>query len=163
DSIVIGNLTAENDVLGDAFAPAARRVRACAQHLNATGGLDGRKVLPQTCDDSEYRSRALECAGRLVAQHRVCALVAPTIRPTGGADEYLNSKGVPVIGIPITNSFYRYPHFWSGYAHSYPRDGKTVGHNGNIMSTSGIYRWFKQEMKLSKAAVFSYDIDESKQ
>jgi branched-chain amino acid transport system substrate-binding protein len=70
---------------------------------------------------------------------------------------------VPVIGIPITNSFARYSHFWSGYQNGYARDGKTVGYNGNIMSVSGIYRWFKEKLGVKKAAVFAYDIDESKQ
>jgi branched-chain amino acid transport system substrate-binding protein len=81
----------------------------------------------------------------------------------GGAAQYLNDKGIPVIGMPITNSFYRFPHFWSGYPTGYARDGKTVGYNGQIMSLSGIYRWFKAQLNVSKAAVFAYDIDESKQ
>ena len=163
DKIVLGNITAENGVLGDAFAPAARGLRAWAQHINAKGGVNGRKVELKTCDDREDRSRALECARRLVEQDKVFALVATNTRALGGAAEYLAGKGIPVIGIPITNSFARYPNFWSVYANSYPRDGKTVGYNGNIMSSSGIYRWFKREMGLSKAAVFAYDIDESKQ
>jgi branched-chain amino acid transport system substrate-binding protein len=81
----------------------------------------------------------------------------------GGAAQYLNDKGIPVIGFPITNSFARYPHFWSAYPNGYPRDGKTVGWKGKIMSTSGSYRWFKAKLGISKAAVFSYDIDESAQ
>ena len=90
-------------------------------------------------------------------------MVATNTRAFGGAAQYINDQGVPVLGIPITNSFSRYPHLWSGYPNGYARDGKTVGYKGQIMSLSGIYRWFKQNLGVTKAAVFSYDIDESKQ
>jgi branched-chain amino acid transport system substrate-binding protein len=162
-TITLGTIVAENGVLGDAFAPAARGLRAWTQAINAKGGINGRTVVLKTCDDREDRSRALECARRLVEQDKVFALVATNTRALGGAAQYLNDKGVPVIGMPITNSFYRYPHFWSGYPNGYPKDGKTVGYNGNLIYTSGNARWFKQNLGVNKAAVFSYDIDESKQ
>jgi branched-chain amino acid transport system substrate-binding protein len=163
DAIVIGNITAENGVLGDAFAPTARGMRAWAQHINSKGGINGRKVVLKTCDDGEVRNKALECARRLVEQDKVFAIVAANTRAMGGAAQYLNDQGVPVIGMPITNSYYRYPHFWPGYPFGYPRDGQTVGHKGNLVATSGIYRWFKANLNVSKAAIFFYDIDESKQ
>lgn len=162
-TITLGTIVAENGVLGDAFAPAARGLRAWAAAINAKGGVGGRKIVLKTCDDREDRARALECARRLVEQDKVFALAATNTRALGGAAQYLNDKGVPVLGIPITNSFARYPHFWSAYANGYARDGKTVGFNGQIMSLSGGYRWFKQNLNVTKAAVFSYDIDESKQ
>jgi branched-chain amino acid transport system substrate-binding protein len=162
-TITLGTIVAENGVLGDAFAPAARGLRAWAQAVNAKGGINGRSIILKTCDDREDRSRALECARRLVEQDKVFALVATNTRAMGGAAQYLNDQGVPVIGIPITNSFYRYPHFWSGYPTGYARDGSTVGYNGQIMSLSGIYRWFKANLGVQTAAVFAYDIDESKQ
>ncbi|MEX2294164.1 MAG: ABC transporter substrate-binding protein [Acidimicrobiales bacterium] len=162
-SITIGTIVAENGVLGDAFAPAARGLRAWTAAINAKGGIGGRKVILKTCDDREDRSRALECARRLVEQDKVFAFVATNTRALGGAAQYIDDQGVPVLGIPITNSFYRYKHLWSGYPTGYVKDGKTVGYKGNIMSLSGGYRWFKQNLAVSKAAVFAYDIDESKQ
>jgi branched-chain amino acid transport system substrate-binding protein len=162
-SITLGTIVAENGVLGDAFAPSARGLRAWAQAMNAKGGINGRQVVLKTCDDREDRTRALECARRLVEQDKVFALVATNTRAMGGAAQYLNDKGVPVLGMPITNSFSRYPHFWSAYPNGYARDGKTVGFKGNLMFTSGSYRWFKQNLGVTKAAVFAYDIDESKQ
>ena len=163
DQIVIGNITAENGVLGDAFAPAARGMRAWAAAVNAKGGIHGRQVVLKTCDDGESRNKTLECAKRLVEQDKVFAIVGANTRAMGGAAQYLNDKAVPVIGMPITNSYYRYPHFFSGYPSGYRRDGKTVGNGGNLMFTTGMYRWFKENLKVSKAAVFSYDIPESKQ
>lgn len=161
--IVLGTIVAENGVLGDAFAPAARGMRAWAAAQNARGGINGRKIVLKTCDDGEVRARALSCAQRLVEQDKVFAIVGANTRAMGGAAQYLNDKGVPVIGMPITNSFYRYPHFWGTYPYAYARDGKTVGYQGKLMFHTAIYRWFKENLKVTKAAVFSYDIAESKQ
>lgn len=163
NQIVIGNITAENGVLGDAFAPSARGMRAWAAAINAKGGIHGRQVVLKTCDDGEARNKTLECARRLVEQDKVFAIVGANTRAMGGAAQYLNDKGVPVIGMPITNSYYRYPHFFSGYESGYARDGKTVGNGGKLMYTTANYRWFKENLKVSKAAVFAYDIPESKQ
>ncbi|MBA2608223.1 MAG: ABC transporter substrate-binding protein, partial [Actinobacteria bacterium] len=154
---------AENGVLGDAFAPAARGMRAWAAAVNASGGIRGRKVILKTCDDREDRNRDLQCAQQLVERDKVFALVGVNTRSFGGAAQYLADKQVPVIGIPITNSYYRYPTFFSSYANGYPRDGKKAGFDGTLTSASGIYRWFKQNLNTTKAAVFAYDIDESKQ
>ena len=163
-TIRIGNITAENGVLGDAFAPAVRGLRAWVQHTNASGGIHGRQVQLFTCDDREDRSRSLECARRLVEGDKVFALIATNTRSLGGAAEYLHEQGVPVFGFPITNSFYRYPRFFSIYGNYYGvGDGRTVGHNGNLITFSGIYRWFRENLGVSKAAVFSYDIAESAQ
>jgi branched-chain amino acid transport system substrate-binding protein len=163
NQIVIGNIVAENGVLGDAFAPAARGMRAWAAAINAKGGIHGRQVVLKTCDDGEVRNKTLECARRLVEQDKVFAIVGANTRSMGGAAQYLNDKGVPVIGMPITNAFNRYPHFFSIYGSEYARDGKTVGNGGKLMGTTAIYRWFKENVKVSKAAVFNYDIPESKQ
>ncbi|MFL6204196.1 MAG: ABC transporter substrate-binding protein [Acidimicrobiales bacterium] len=163
NQIVIGNIVAENGVLGDAFAPAARGMRAWAAAINAKGGIHGRQVVLKTCDDGEVRNKTLECAKRLVEQDKAFAIVGANTRSMGGAAQYLADKGVPVIGMPITNAFNRYPNFFSIYGSQYKRDGKTVGNNGNLMFQTTIYRWFKQNMKISKAAVFNYDIPESKQ
>ncbi len=162
-SITIGTIVAENGVLGDAFAPSARGMRAWAAAINAAGGFHGRQVVLKTCDDREDRNRDLQCAQQLIEKDKVFALIATNSRAFGGSAQYLADRGIPVIGEPITASFYRYPTMFSVYQNGYKRDGKTVGYNGNLVSTSGIYRWFKQNLNITKAAVFAYDVDESKQ
>ncbi|HEU5085748.1 MAG TPA: ABC transporter substrate-binding protein [Acidimicrobiales bacterium] len=162
-TIRLGNITAENGVLGDTFAPAVRGLRAWVQATNAAGGVAGRKVELFTCDDREDRSRSLECARRLVEGDQVFALVATNSRSLGGAAQYLADQGVPVLGFPISNSFYRYPNFFTVYGTGYARDGKSVGVDGNIVTMTGQYRWFKEHLGVSKAAVFNYDISESSQ
>ncbi|MDP1793823.1 MAG: hypothetical protein Q8K63_06755, partial [Acidimicrobiales bacterium] len=47
-TITLGTIVAENGVLGDAFAPAARGIRAWAAATNAAGGIRGRKVILKT-------------------------------------------------------------------------------------------------------------------
>jgi branched-chain amino acid transport system substrate-binding protein len=162
-TIRIGNITAENGVLGDAFAPAVRGLRAWVQATNAAGGIGGRSIELFTCDDREDRSRALECARRLVERDQVFAILANNSRAFGGAAQYLHDQGVPVYGFPITNSLYRYPKMFSIYYGSYPRDGQTVGFEGQVRYTSALGRWFKEEMGLTKAAMISYDVAESRQ
>ena len=80
-TIRIGNITAENGVLGDTFAPAVQGLRAWAAHTNANGGINGRQIELFTCDDREDRARTLECARRLVP---VCT-------------EIENELGVPIV------------------------------------------------------------------
>ena len=74
-TITLGNITAENGVLGDAFAPAVRGMRAWTAAINAKGGINGRKVILKTCDDREDRARDLACAQQLVERDKVFALV----------------------------------------------------------------------------------------
>jgi branched-chain amino acid transport system substrate-binding protein len=162
-TIRIGNITAENGVLGDAFAPAVRGLRAWVQATNAAGGIGGRSIELFTCDDREDRSRALECARRLVERDQVFAILANNSRAFGGAAQYLHDQGVPVFGFPITNSMYRYPKMFSIYWGAYPRDGQTVGFEGQVRYTSALARWFKDEMGATRAAMISYDVAESRQ
>jgi len=162
-SIRIGTIVAENGVLGDVFAPAASGLRSWVEWVNANGGIGGRSIELFTCDDREDRARVLECARRLVEQDQVFALIATNTRALGGATEYLNERGVPVLGNPIHNGFNRYPHFFSVYGSPYPRDGSQVGFDNQLASYSTIYRWFRENLGTTKAAVFSYDIAESAQ
>jgi branched-chain amino acid transport system substrate-binding protein len=163
DTIKIGNIAAENGILGDAFAPAVWGIRAWAEAINAEGGIAGRDVELITCDDREDRIRALECAQKLVEEDEVFALLATNTRAMGGASEYLADSGIPIIGFPITNAFNRFPNFYSAYGSGYVRNGAAVGNDGDLMFSTGAYRWFKNELGVTKAAVFFYDIDESRQ
>lgn len=159
----IGTIVAENGVLGDVFAPAVTGLRSWVEYVNAQGGIAGRTIELFTCDDREDRARTLECARRLVEQDQVFALVATNTRAMGGASTYLVEQGIPVLGNPINNAFNRFPNFYSVYGSPYPRDGGPVGHQNQLVSYSTIYRWFKDNLGVTKAAVFNYDIAESAQ
>lgn len=159
----IGTIVAENGLIGNAFQPAVTGLRAWVQYVNAQGGIGGRTVELFSCDDREDRARTLECARRLVEDDQVFALIATNTRSLGGAAVYLHEQAIPVLGIPINNSFYRFPHFFTIYGSPYVRDGSTVGHNGQIVNYSTPYRYFREQQGLSRAAVITYDIAESRQ
>ena len=162
-TIRLGTIVAENGVLGDAFAPAVWGLRSWVAHTNAQGGIGGRKIELFTCDDREDRARTLECAKRLVEKDRVFALVAVNTRSISGASLYLEEQAIPVLGFPISNAFNRFSHFFSAYGSIYPRDGKQVGFNGQLVGGTTLARYFKEELGTTRAAVFGYDIDESAQ
>lgn len=159
----VGTIVAENGLVGNAFQPAVTGLRSWVASVNAQGGIAGRTIELFSCDDREDRARTLECARRLVEENQVFALIATNTRTLGGAATYLHQQAIPVLGIPINNSFYRFPHFYSIYSAPYKRDGSTVGHNGKIVNYSTPYRYFRKERGLSKAAVINYDIPESSQ
>ncbi|HET7719231.1 MAG TPA: ABC transporter substrate-binding protein, partial [Acidimicrobiales bacterium] len=134
------------------------------EHVNAQGGIGGRTLELFTCDDREDRARTLECARTLVEENEVFALIATNSRALGGAAQYLADQGIPVLGNPINNSFYRYPTFFSVYGSPYPpRDGATVGAGGQLQYLSTQYRYFREVLGATTAAVFSYDVAESAQ
>jgi branched-chain amino acid transport system substrate-binding protein len=164
-TIRIGNITAVNGVLGDAFEPSLRGLRAWVEATNAAGGINGRTVELVTCDDREDRARSLECARQLVEDDQVFAFVANNSRAQGGSAQYIDDQGVPVVGgLPITNSYYRYGHFWTLYGPGYPREGDVVGFDNQLYEPTAWYRWFRENLQVSNAAVLSYgDIAESSQ
>lgn len=165
NEIVIGNITAQDGILGAAFKPPLFGLTAWVQWINDQGGIHGRKVRLESCNDKEDRTRTLQCAQDLVENKKVFAFVANNTRSEGGAAPYINGQGVPVFSdIPITNAPYRFPHYWTVYGTACPRDGNTVCGSDHTNNTTGIYRWFKQNTGASKAAVFYYGlIGESKQ
>ena len=159
DEIVIGNITAVDGILGNAFAPPLRGLQAFVQYTNDHGGVHGRKIRLESCNDSEDRTKTLACAQDLVENKHVFAFVANNTRSEGGAVPYIDSKGVPIFfGLPISNAASRFPHYWSIYGNHCPRDGQTVCYNDNIYNTTGIYRWFKDNVGTHKAAVFYYGL-----
>ena len=138
-------------------------MRAWAAATNVAGGINGRQIVLKTCDDGEVRSRTLACAQQLVEQDHAFAIVGRQHPGHGRRRPVPQRQGHPGDRLPDHNSYYRYPHFWSVYPSGYARDGQTVGYKGQLVGNTVIYRWFKQNLKVTKAAVFEYDIAESQQ
>src|SRR4029077_8169772 len=85
NEIVIGNITAVDGILGDAFAPPLRGLQAFVQYTNDHGGVHGRKIRLESCNDSEDRTKNLSCAQDLVENKHVFALLADNTRSEGGS------------------------------------------------------------------------------
>ncbi len=162
-SLKVGNITAVNGALGpDAFSPLERGSKLYFQHLNEQGGINGRKVDFQTCDDVENPNQDKSCARQLIEGSGVFALVG-SATDTYAAASYVSSQGVPDISYPIGNAYYKYPTLFAiTGSNGYPRDGSAVGQGGQLYIQTAAYRYFKQHVGVSKAAVLFYSIAISK-
>ena len=163
-AIKIGNITSIQGQFGpDAFSPSLYGLQAYVGALNARGGVNGRKIDFHTCDDRDTGDGNLACSTRLVESDKVFAFVANNSESSARSAGYTFSKGVPDLGIPLNNGYFKYPTMFSYYGIGYPRDGKNVGVGGKLYQDTSSYRWFKQQRNITKAAVFFYSIAVSQQ
>jgi branched-chain amino acid transport system substrate-binding protein len=164
-SIKIGNITSIQGQFGpDAFSPSLYGLQAWAAGINAKGGINGRKVTIDTCDDRDTGDGNLACAQKLVDQDKVFAFLANNSQSSSRAASFTASKGVPDLGLPLNNGYQKYPTMFDFYGNNGAvRDGKQVGVNGKRWQTTGIYRWFKQQRGINNAAVFFFNIAVSAQ
>jgi branched-chain amino acid transport system substrate-binding protein len=164
-SIKIGNITSIQGQFGpDAFSPSLYGLQAYASAVNARGGINGRKVIIDTCDDRDSGDGNLACAQKLVDQDKIFVFLANNSQSSSRAAGFTNSKGVPDLGLPLNNGYQKYPTMFDFYANNGAvRDGKQVGVNGKRYQPTGVYRWFKQQRGINKAAVFFFNIAVSAQ
>jgi len=158
-AIRIGNVTGATGALGpDAFGVTLNGLRIFVAATNARGGINGRKIDLQTCDDGQDGSQNIACTQQLVGQKKVFALIANNSLSSSGSAHYEFTEGVPDLGFPLNNGYYKYPNMFSIEGTPYPRDGKQVGFNGNTYNPTGLYRWFKQQRHVDRAAYFFYSV-----
>src|SRR3954470_19761888 len=164
-SIKIGNVTSIQGQFGpDAFSPSLYGLQAWANGVNARGGINGRKVTIDTCDDRDTGDGNLACSQKLVDQDKVFVFLANNSQSSSRSAGFTNSKGVPDLGLPLNNGYQKYPTMFDFYANNGAvRDGKQIGYNGKRWQESGQYRWFKQKKGIDKAAVFFFTIAVSQQ
>jgi ABC-type branched-subunit amino acid transport system substrate-binding protein len=156
-SILVGNVTGVNGPLGpDAFGPTLHGLQVFIASINARGGVNGRKLILDYCDDGQDGARNLACVQKLGAQDKVFGFVANNSLSTSGSAHYEFTQGIPDLGEPLNNGYYKYPNMFTLYGSSYVRDGTQVGQNGTNFQTTGVYRFFKQVVGMTKAAVFFY-------
>ncbi|MBV9410277.1 MAG: ABC transporter substrate-binding protein [Acidimicrobiia bacterium] len=164
-SIKIGNITSIQGQFGpDAFSPSLYGLQAFASSVNAQGGINGRKLTIDTCDDKGTGDGNLACAQQLVDQDKIFAYLANNSQASSRSANYNYTKGVPDLGFPLNNGYQKYPTMFDFYANNGAvRDGKQVGADGKRWQTTGQYRWFKQNRGITKTAVFFFNIAVSQQ
>jgi len=164
-SIKIGNVTSIQGQFGpEAFSPSLYGLQAWQNGVNARGGINGRKVSVDTCDDRDTGDGNLACSQKLVDQGKVFVFLANNSQSSSRSASFTNSRGVPDLGLPLNNGYQKYPTMFDFYANNGAiRDGKNVGINGTRYQTTGVYRWYKQQRKIDKAAVFFFNIAVSQQ
>jgi branched-chain amino acid transport system substrate-binding protein len=164
-SITIGNVTSISGAFGpDAFGPTLHGLTAYVDALNDQGGINGRKIKLVSCDDGSEGTQFLACVQKLVEQDHVFALLGNNSDASASGANYEYTHGIPDIGFPLNNGYYKYPNMFSIYGTpGYSRNGKAVGNNGQIENPLGLYKWFKSNLHFTKAAVYYYVIPVSAQ
>jgi branched-chain amino acid transport system substrate-binding protein len=97
NTITVGGLMSSS-LYGDAQAGAQARI----DRANASGGVNGRKIILETAsDDAESPTTNKDEAQQLVENDKVFA-VLPVITQTFGGADYLQAQGVPFFGWGFT-------------------------------------------------------------
>lgn len=157
-SIHIGILASLTSPVGSAaFSGPSYGAQAFFKALNAAGGVHGRTVTTTVCDDGGSGIGNQDCVHQLIDRDQVFALTATAALDYAGA-AYVNSKGVPDVGgQPITTAYDQYPHLYAIGGSSSPRDGRSVGWDGTLYQSTEIFRFFKQRLNATRAAVVAYN------
>jgi ABC-type branched-subunit amino acid transport system substrate-binding protein len=143
-TITIGSIASRTNPFDPrAFVGPSYGLKAFVDWTNEHGGIHGRQLVLQTCDDQGSGDQNNACVHQLIDSDRVFALVSDAILNYAGAP-YVNSKGVPDISSqPIDVAYSKYPDLFEIYGDDYPRDGKQFGFNGNLYGGTEVYRYFK--------------------
>lgn len=155
--LVVGMIDSVTSPLGaDAFSGPMYGARAFFDALNASGGIHGRHVTVDTCDDAGNGAGNQQCVHRLIDSDHAFAFAGNSIYDYAGA-AYVSARDVPDIGgEPISNAYDQYPHLYSIYGSDEPRQG-TIGWNGQLSGGTEVYRWVKEHLGAHVAGVISYN------
>jgi branched-chain amino acid transport system substrate-binding protein len=159
--IKVGMIDSISSPLGvNAFSGPGYGAQAYFDALNAAGGVEGRKIVVDQCDDAGSGIGNIQCAHQLIDSGQVFAFAGNSIFDYAGAS-YVSSKDVPDIGgEPIDQAYDQYQHLYSIYGSAEPRDG-TVGFEGTLYSSTEIYAYFKEKLGAHVAAVVEYNQPDS--
>jgi branched-chain amino acid transport system substrate-binding protein len=160
-TIKVGMIDSITSPLGvDAFSGPGYGARAFFDALNAAGGVNGRKIQVDQCDDSGSGLGNQQCVHKLIDNDQVFAFAGNSVFDYAGAS-YVSAHDVPDIGgEPIDSAYDQYPHLYSIYGSDEPRQG-TVGWNGRLYGSTEVYAYFKQRLGAHVAAVVSYNQPDS--
>lgn len=156
-TIKLGLIVSKTSPLGaETFTGPMYGAQAFVAAINASGGVNGRRIELIVCDDGATGAGNRNCVTELIDDEKVFAFVANTIFDYAGAS-YVNDQGVPDVGgQPIDTAYYQYRHLWPIYGTSAPRDG-TVGWDGKLYGGTEAYRLFAEMLGTKTAAVVYYN------
>lgn len=99
EPIVLGNVGTMSGPLGDRYGAMQKAVQAWADTVNANGGIGGRQIRLEVADDANDAAKHLQLVKDMVEKKHVVAFIGePSPNTLEESVEYLEKKGVPVIG-----------------------------------------------------------------
>jgi hypothetical protein len=155
-------VTGVSGALGpDAFGVTLTGLKVWVAAINAQGGINGRKIILDSCDDGQDAGQNLTCTQTLIP--KVFAFLDNNSLSSAGSAHPEYAAGVPDVGFPLDNGYYKYPNMFSLDGTDYPRNGKLVGFNNQVENTPGIFKWFALNRGVKRAAYFYYSESSSQQ
>ena len=158
-TINVGNIITKSGSFGpDQFTSFYYGAAAYFDALNAQGGINGRKVNFQPCDDGGNGPGNNNCARKLAGNGKdgVFAFVANDCLVCPGL-KYISDLKIPQVG-GLAIDFYDYalPYVWRYSGEMYPTDGQHIGYKGNLYEGTQMFHYFKAHMGMTKAGVIWY-------
>jgi len=159
-TISLGNIITKSGSFGsDQFTPFYYGAAAYFDWLNSQGGINGRKVDFNYCDDQGSAQGNNNCARSLAknGNNGVFAFVANDCLVCPGL-KYISDLKIPQVGGLAIDFFdYALPWDWRYSGNMYPTDGQHIGYKGNLYEGTQMFHYFKAHMGMTKAAVIYYD------
>lgn len=113
DPIKIGSVITATGPAAGSSASADEILKAWADDVNASGGLNGHRIELTVKDDGGSPEKALQDAKDLIENEKVVALVGSVSGATSAFQKYVEEKRVPVIGgFPTEAPFSSSPMFF---------------------------------------------------
>jgi len=158
-TISLGNIVTKSGSFGeDQFTSFYYGAAAYFDYINSQGGINGRKIIFNTCDDRGQQADNNACARSLAKDGKtgVFAFVANDCLVCPGL-KYISDLKIPSVG-GLAIDFYDYalPYSWRYSGQMYPTDGQHIGYKGNLYEGTQMFHYFKVKMGMTKAAVVYY-------
>lgn len=159
-TIYVGNIITKSGSFGsEQFTPFYYGAAAYFDYINDHGGINGRKIDFNTCDDHGSGPNNNDCARSLAKDGKtgVFAFVANDCLVCPGL-KYISDLKIPQVG-GLAIDFYDYalPYVWRYSGNMYPTDGQHIGYKGNLYEGTQMFHYFKVKFGMKKAAVIYYD------
>ena len=156
-TITVGNVVTKSGAFGpNQFTGHYYGAAAYFTDLNARGGINGRKIKFNFCDDKGSASGNIQCVRRAVDDQKSFAIVGYNCLVCDGL-KYASEKKVPMVGgLAIDSRDYALPFAWRYSGNRYPQNGE-IGYKGSFYGGTQVYRFFKENYAVKKAGVFYYN------
>jgi branched-chain amino acid transport system substrate-binding protein len=158
-TISLGNIITKSGAFGpDQFTSFYYGAAAYFDYINSQGGINGRKIIFNSCDDRGSGQGNNDCARSLAKDGKtgVFAFVANDCLVCPGL-KYISDLKIPSVG-GLAIDFYDYalPYSWRYSGQMYPTDGQHIGYKGSLYEGTHMFHYFKTKMGMTKAAVIYY-------